>query len=339
MRRKLRGTTARWGLLATAGAMLALSGFVSLSGRAADKQPGNKPVDISEPVDKVLQTKDGGSLHVTYYKSPGDRESPVVVLLHNKDGNRFVWQGNEGGFAPRLQKEGYAVITVDLRFHGQNKAGGPVGAGNANQGAGKKKKKAGIELKNSDLDAMVAFDMEAVKDFIKDEHQAGNLNMNKLGIVGPEMGASIAVAYAALDWDKEPYDDAQPGFQTPRGQDVRALVLISPQEKYHGMAMAKLITPLKDPDLGIALLICSSSDAQDKKESEKIYEMASSTPSINKKRMYLQSYSGKLTGDQLLGKGLKIEDYMLVFFKKHLMDLEAPWRDRASKREKLNKKK
>ena len=30
---------------------------------------------------------------------------------------------------------------------------------------------------------------------------------------------------------------------------------------------------------------------------------------------------------------------MLVFFKKHLMDLEAPWRDRASKREKLNKKK
>src|SRR5262245_4550312 len=198
MRRRLRGTTAPWGLLATAGAILALSGLVSLSGRAADKQSGNKPVDIPEPVDKVLQTKDGGSLHTTYYKSPGDRESPVVVLLHNKDGNRFVWQSKEGGFAPRLQKEGYAVITVDLRFHGQNK-GGPVGAGNANQGGGKKKKKAGIDLKNSNLDAMVAFDMEAVKDFIKDEHQAGNLNMNKMGIVGPEMGASIAVAYAALD--------------------------------------------------------------------------------------------------------------------------------------------
>jgi pimeloyl-ACP methyl ester carboxylesterase len=335
MRRKFRGTTARWGLLATAGAMLAL---VSLVGYAADKQPGNKLADIPEPVDKILQTKDQGSLHITYYKSPGDRESPVVVLLHMKDGNRFVWQSKEGGFAPQLQKQGYAVITVDLRFHGQSKSGGAVGAGNANQGAGKKKKKAGIDLKNSDLDAMVALDMEAVKDFIKDEHQAGNLNMNKMGIVGPEMGASIAVAYAALDWDKEPYDDAQPGFQTPRGQDVRALVLISPQEKYHGMAMAKLITPLKDPDMGIAFLICSSSDAQDKKESEKIYEMAA-TPSINKKRMYLQSYSGKLTGTELLGKGLKIEDYMLVFFQKHLKDLEAPWRDRQSKRDKLNKKK
>jgi pimeloyl-ACP methyl ester carboxylesterase len=335
MQRQLRGAAAR-PVFATASVLLALIGLVSWSVRAADK-PGNKSVDIPEPVDKVLQTKDGGSLHVTYYKSPGDRESPVVVLLHMKDGNRFVWQGKEG-FAPRLQKEGYAVITVDLRYHGQSKAGGTVGAGNANQGAGKKKKKAGIDLKNNDLDAMVACDMEAVKDFIKDEHQAGNLNMNKMGIVGPEMGASIAVAYAALDWDKEPYDDAQPGFQTPRGQDVRALVLISPQEKYHGMAMAKLITPLKDPDLGIALLICSSSEAQDKKESEKIFEMAT-TPSVNKKRMYLKTYGGKLTGTELLGKGLQIEDYMLVFFKKHLIDLDAPWRDRASKRDKLNKKK
>src|SRR5262249_24999567 len=173
MQRRLRGTTARWGVFATAVAMLGLGVLVSLRVHAADKQSGSKPVDIPEPVDKVLQTKDGGSLHITYYKSPGDRESPVVVLLHMKDGNRFVWQGKEG-FAPRLQKDGYAVITVDLRFHGLNKGGGAVGAGNANQGAGKKKKKAGIDLKNSDLDAMVAFDMEAVKDFIKDEHQAGN---------------------------------------------------------------------------------------------------------------------------------------------------------------------
>jgi len=51
MQRQLRGTAARAGLFATA--LLALIGLVSISVRAADK-PGNKSVDIPEPVDKVL---------------------------------------------------------------------------------------------------------------------------------------------------------------------------------------------------------------------------------------------------------------------------------------------
>src|SRR5262245_21293031 len=253
---------ARWiksgqvGLLASVGAMLALVGPAPTNLRAADKAQG----DVVEPENKLFQTSDGGTLHGTSYKSPGDLESPVVVLLHMKDGNRFVWQGDKG-FARRLQQAGYAAITVDLRSHGESKAGGAVGAGNANQGGGsgkkKDKKKSGIDLRLTDLEAMVAADMEAVKSFIKDEHQAKNLNMRKMAIVGPEMGASVAVAYAVLDWDKEPYDDAQEGFQTPRGQDVRALVLISPQEKFHGMAMAKWITKLKDPNMGISFLFCS----------------------------------------------------------------------------------
>src|SRR4029077_6102544 len=117
-------------------------------------------------------------------------------------------------------------------------------------GTGKKKgkKSQGLDLKQGDYEAMVELDMEAVKTFIHGEHQAGHLNMNKMGIVGPEMGASIAVAYAVLDWDKEPHDDGQPGFQTPRGQDVRALALISPEEKYHGIMMPKLLPVLKDSE-------------------------------------------------------------------------------------------
>ncbi len=256
-----------------------------------------------------------------------------------KDGNRFVWQGDKG-FAHRLQEEGYAVITVDLRFHGESKVGGAPGVTNVNQGTSKNKdkKKAGIDLRPIDLEAMVEYDMEAVKGFIKDEHQAKNLNMNKMGIVGPEMGASVAVAYAALDWDKAPYDDAQEGYQTPRGQDVRAIVLISPQEKFKNMAIAKVITALKNPDLNIAFLICSGSESLDKKESKKIFEMAA-TPAINEKRMYQESYAAKLTGTDLLDKNLRIEEHMLVFFNEHLKKLNSPWRDRESKRKKLDTKK
>jgi pimeloyl-ACP methyl ester carboxylesterase len=335
-------TTARVGLLAAVGVTQAMAEFVPAVGCAADKQPGDKQVgQLVGPEKKVFQTDDGKTVHATYFKSPGDRESPVVVLLHMKDGNRFVWQGGEeDSFARKLQKEEFAVITVDLRYHGESKVGGAVGAGNVNQGTGKKKdkKKAGLDLKPADLENMVEYDLEAVKEFIKEEHQAQNLNMNKMGIVGPEMGATIAVYYAVFDWDKEPYEDGRPGFQTPRGQDVRALALISPQEKFHGLPMAKAITRLKDPELGISFLICCGSEPQDFKDSDKIFKLLI-TPAINEKRMFFKDYKARLTGTDLLDKQLDIEARMMAFFDKQLKQLDAPWRDRESKRNKLDKKK
>ncbi|MGE5191780.1 MAG: alpha/beta hydrolase [Deltaproteobacteria bacterium] len=341
MRRAFWSTTARMGYLAAIGAAVALAGLAPPVSRAAQKAAaGGKGGGVLDREDRILQTRDGGNLHISYYKSPGDKESPVVVLLHMKDGSRFVWQGDKG-FARRLQEQGFAVVTVDLRYHGESKVGGAVGAGNVNQGGGKKKdkKQAGLDLRPIDFEAMAEFDMQAVKGFIKDEHQAENLNMNKMGIVGPEMGASIAVAYAAIDWDMAPYDDGPVGAQTPRGQDVRALVLISPREKYHGMAMAKVITQLKDPALDIAFLICCGGEAQDKKESEKVFKMAA-TPAINESRMFFKSYDkARLTGTDLLDKGLDLEDRMLAFFDKHLKKLDAPWRNRESRRKKLDKKK
>ena len=269
------------------------------------------------------------------------------MLLHMKDGNRFVWQTEPDGFAKKLQKDGFAVVTVDLRSHGENKPGGAAAAGNANQGgAGKKKgKKAqGLDLKLADYESMVESDMEAVKQFIFEEHQAGHLNMNKMGIVGPEMGASIAVAYAVLDWNKPPHDDGQPGFQTPRGQDVRALVLISPEEKYHGIMMPKLLPALKDAEKQIAVLVCSGNDPREEAQAKKIFDMVNppivgnkEKDRLNSDRMYLKSFPAKLTGTDLLDQKLGIEVLMENFFDKHLKKLEIPWRDRRNKRERAKK--
>ena len=41
-----------------------------------------------------------------------------------------------------------------------------------------------------------------------------------------------------------------------------------------------------------------------------------------------ESYPAKLTGTDLLGKRLGIEEHMLVFFGEHLKKIDSPWRDR-----------
>jgi pimeloyl-ACP methyl ester carboxylesterase len=297
--------------------------------------PSGKTEAASET--RTLTTEDGVSIHITYYKSSTEeKEAPVVVLLHMKDGNRLVWEGQDG-LAQKLQKEGYAVVTVDLRQHGESKIGGAVGGGNANQAKKKGKKGSGMDLKPVEYELMYEQDMQAVKQFILQEHQAGRLNMNKMAIVGAEMGASIAAAYTVVDWEKEPFDDSSDvRYRTPRGQDVKALVLISPQEKFHGLQLSRAIQVLKNPDWGIAFFVCSGNDSKDEAQSKKIFDMLTS-PSYDKKRMASRTYGAKLPGTDLLYKGLTIEDDIVGFLNSTVKKVDSPWRDRRSRRE-LKKK-
>lgn len=299
-------------------------------GQANQKVEGAKT--IASPDVRSLTAKDGQKIKITYYKSTLGKDAAVIVFLHMKDGNRFIWQGDRG-LATRLQGDGYAVITVDLRGHGESKDDAAT-TGNANQDDKKKKKPAAgkkPDLKPAEVALMVNADMEAVKGFIYDEHQAENLNMNKLVLVGPELGASIAVEYALIDWYKKPHSDGQPGFQTPRGQDVHGLVLISPQSTYQGIVMPKVLPELKDPAKNIAFLICTGT-GPDKAQGKKLFEQIT-VPKDNEKRMYLSEFPSKLQGTDLLGKGLKIEDTIVGFCNKHIKTLDIPWRDRRSKLE------
>ena len=75
-------------------------------------------------IERTLTTADNWQIYITYYQAPGKDESvtknaAVVVLLHGDKENRLVWEG-EKGLAPLLHQEGFAVITVDLRKHGQS---------------------------------------------------------------------------------------------------------------------------------------------------------------------------------------------------------------------------
>lgn len=306
--------------------------------------------DLPKPEAIAVAAGDGLPIAITYFKSGGGKESPVVVLLHMKEDSRRIW---DNGLAPVLQKEGYAVISVDLRGHGDSKGGGipaavGAGAGNVNQKkkddkdkkpAAKSTKGSG-DVKRGDVEAMIVLDMEAVKTFIYDKNQSGELNMNKLAVVGAEMGATVAVNFAANDWAKKPHSDGVEGFRTPRGQDVRALVLISPQTGFAGVPVNAALNAMRtslpttiDPNGGVAVLVCvSKKDTEDHGQAKKIFDQVQNKD--NEGRTYFETYEGNLRGTKLLGKKLKIESHLLAFLDKHLRKLPPNWKDRQSKLEK-----
>jgi len=278
-------------------------------------QPKKKQTVFQETV----ITNDGWPIKLTYYKQEGQRNAPAVILLHSSQGDKRIWTNR---FAEEIWKEGFAVVAVDLRKHGESKLETVSGA-SSDVG----------DLKRNDYIRMVTQDLEAVKSFLLKEHQEQNLNIRKTGIVAPEMSAPIALNFAREDWRKIPYDDA-PVFamRTPRGQDIRALVLISPDATLPGMTSALALRELQDPAKNIAFLFCvGEDDPQDRGETRKMYQLVSGRARNAAERIFYESYPYNLRGMALIGKNLKIEAHILVFLKKNLLELDDPWQDRRSR--------
>ena len=265
------------------------------------------------PTEETLTTKDGWPIHITYFKSAEGKESPVVILLHQRNGNRLIWRE---GLAKTLQENGYAVVTVDLRKHGESQLQDGMSTETAN-------------IKPIDYKAMFAYDLEAVKEFILQEHIAENLNIRKLAIVAPEMSTPLAIYYTIADWAKKPYNDGPTlATKTPRGQDVRALVMLSPEDTLPNMPTSKALQTIRNPRMNIAVMVgVGSKDTVDNGTAKKMFSILSAPPQ-NKERMYFEEYNIKLRGTDMLGKNLKVEDHIIAFLGKYLKELDSPWQDR-----------
>ncbi|VAX42098.1 hypothetical protein MNBD_PLANCTO02-1315 [hydrothermal vent metagenome] len=296
-------------------------------------QEGTKKRLVKTVKEMSVTTDDGWQIAMTYYQSNVGKEAPVVILLHGKNGNRLIWNVS---FAKELHRQGYAVVTVDLRKHGEStprngRKSSTRKNGNSSNNFGK--------IKKSDYKKMVLFDLEAVKKFLRQEHEEQRLNLKKIGIVGADMSTVIALNFAARDWLKKPYDDAPTlATRTPRGQDVRAIVLLSPLRSIPGLSSRKSVSLLRKPFFEIAFLTCvGEKDTESYKDALKIQKQLNYS-SKNKGRIYQKIYSGrKFRGTDLLGdklaidKKFKPQTLMLAFFNKHLKNLGPPWSSRKNK--------
>ncbi|HET6424751.1 MAG TPA: alpha/beta fold hydrolase [Planctomycetaceae bacterium] len=275
--------------------------------------------------DKVLTTKDGVRINITYFPSAAGKNAPVAILLHGKGGNRLAWHTGVGqipGFAPALQTNDFAVVTVDLRGHGQNIAS-DGGAAAAN------KKSDTQKLTARDYQAMVVGDMEAVKKFLFEEHQKEMLNMNKLAIVATDFSTAVALNYTDLDWSKEPYDDASvPAQRTPRGQDVRALVLISPDGTVPGLATNQAVTRIRVLQMPVMIGV-GNKDSLDRNAAKKLSELIA-PKALDKPHVFFETYESKLRGLDLLNKNVGLEKQMYTFLDEHVKKSPGEWRNRKS---------
>ncbi len=176
----------------------------------------------------TLSTKDGVRLGASYYPSSRGRDAVPVLMLHDYKESRAIFHN----LALSLQnpdatsQNSHAVVTLDLRGHGDSRKredGREIAA---------------ARLNTKDYRNMVLFDLEAVRKFLVKKNDAGELNLNKLCLLGGGLGANVATSWAAVDWSAPKLP------RIKQGQDVKGLFLASPSWSAFGLP---LLQPLRQP--------------------------------------------------------------------------------------------
>lgn len=178
-------------------ALALLSGAFSLGSAPVPVQPADP-----DPARVTFETEDKLTLVATYY-APRDtkQKAPGAVLVHDAGGSRNDLQQ----LAARLQKSGFAVLTLDLRGHGES---------------------ATQELTWKQLDddgqtrawAIMPRDLKAGVDFLTS--QTG-VHSATVSLLGQRAGAALVARHAVRD------------------EKVRDLAMIDPRPEVLGFSLVK----------------------------------------------------------------------------------------------------
>lgn len=283
-------------------------------------RPAPKSEKIPSPVElggNDLLTKDGVILKATFYPSTKGKDAVPLILLH-------MWKGDRREYstlAPALQQLGYAVLVPDLRGHGestQRQFGNTVETLDA------------AKFNAGDFARMVQYDMETLKSFLMKKNNEGELNIEKLGIVGAEMGASVALDWARLDWSW-PLLGGQ-----KQGQDVKALVLLSPEFSFRGLSAKPAMShPAVRSQLSM-LIAVGARNSRATADANRLYTMLEryhpeppADEAATKKDLFFGKFDTELQGTKMLGQRLNVEQWIASFVKMRLADQTFLWRDRS----------
>jgi pimeloyl-ACP methyl ester carboxylesterase len=276
-----------------------------------------------------LKTRDGVQLSATYYPSPlegeAQKDAVPVILLHPYKGSRADFSD----LAVALQGAGCAVLAPDLRGHGQS-----------TRRINSDGKEVEIEqslMTRNDFEAMGhadtkwSGDVEACNKFLRAHNNAKELNIDKLVLVGAEMGADVAVNWAQSDWSWP----VLPGAPK-QGQDVKALVLLSPEWSFRGLQIGSAIGDRDFVGRLSWMIMVGEQDQRFNSEAKRLFNSLQRTPlpliseAPGRPAINFHSYPTSLQGDQLLAKNFSSTADIIKFIEQQVAKPVHPWSDRKS---------
>ena len=298
---------------------------------------GPGPLHGQAPPPQVVQlrTGDGFQLAITYYPStvragmPEAKQVTPVVLLHDHKDTRAIFSP----LATLLQtpppddpdRPSFAVVTVDLRGHGDStKQVFPNGMQQTLDAA---------RIGRADVYSMAALDMEEVRRFLRTRNDEGALNLNKLCLVGAGMGANVAANWAVEDWRVPPLAVGK------QGQDVKALVMISPRWNFEGLSLQEPMRMRALKEQAAWMLIYGAEDADvviDVRRIEKQLRMFHPETDGNgaprSADFVVLGLPSKLQGDRLITTlGGTVNERILNFLIENVASKNLPWSARRTR--------
>ncbi len=298
-----------------------------------DKAPPGPPPP--EEVDRLAS--DGLSIHATFYPSPvppTEREArdavvPIILLHSWKSEGRKEFEA----LATYLQSEGNAVLVPDLRGHGKSTTFPATGA-----------VLDPARMRNSDVGDMVTKDLEAWRSYLVQQNNEHALNLNKLCLIGSELGASVAMQWALYDWNWVGWSGGK------RRASVKAMVLLSPQALFRGLDIRE---PLANPAVRSkvsVMIIVGKQDAKMYTQANQLYtrldqfhlqppggldEKAQAAWDADNRDLFFRPLDTKLQGSKLLDvASFRLPERMEVFIQWRLMGAKSkgfPWTEVVKK--------
>ena len=197
-----------------------------------NKAFGDQGRDQNHSGERVVFTSEDGVLLVGSYYKPRigtSNSTPSVILLHMLGMDRSTWDK----FAQELSQNGYAVLSVDLRGHGES-----IKQANHTISYQSFMPK---DFKNMTLD------VKAAKKYLIEGRKA---NPNQISIIGASIGANLALNYAASD------------------HSIKSVILLSPGLNYRGISTLDAIMKYKNP----IYIVTAEDDSESAKDSKILCE-------------------------------------------------------------------
>lgn len=160
------------------------------------------------PVDVKFNTFDRVQLHGSFYAPQGGAKAPCVILVHKFGGSRQ--QAGWEDVIKALQKQDYAVLSFDLRGHGESVEVDPATfwmlPSNFQHIKGAVQRKSKISYKDfsRDYTPMLANDIAAAKSFLDEQNNTKLCNSSNTMVIGAEDGAALAALWITSEWLRPP---------------------------------------------------------------------------------------------------------------------------------------